>query len=38
MLYEKVEDLQLKEATLNPPDYSLLLATGWPTSSLLFYN
>lgn len=35
MLYEKGEDLQLEETTLNPPDgYSQLLATGWPTSSV----
>lgn len=33
MLYEKGEDLQLEETTLNPPDgCSQLLATGWPTS------
>lgn len=35
MLYEKGEDLQFEETTLNPPDgYSQLLATGWPTSSV----
>lgn len=35
MLHVKGEDLQLKEASPNPPDgYSLLQAAGWPSSSV----